>query len=603
MELSNQAIHDVIHPTAIFCAAADRDGPNHRSNDGSDLLWADSQLNPKNRVDSLDPPKDPLWRIDGCAGLGTHFYAVPLFLGDVPPMRFDVLVSENAVESPTVRKLLNMDMVFHARDHVRLQRQGICSYVLRALQAWTMRGGSAQVRQLYRSGPFGSRIVFCDLPFKVENVNIRIAQNHDLERRHKSVDELAQLWQATIKSMPPTVDIQDLVYVKQLHDSVCVVRYLNDDAIEKTGLWVLKALTSSVKYMYHELRVLLTMPPHPNIVSAPKGLVTKPNSLVPKRQNVVGFLVPFHSGGGLRDELPILRLTNSLQIQDQARYAVDICSALLHIQDQAQTFYPDLRLDQIVFPADRKRPILVDFEQRGVWCEFAAPEINAIEYLMTLATDEYLGSEEEPETAGSFEFGLDGSWPSLPRLHDIVDRLHPDTRKLRNPHDQYDNPSAGYNVPWLHLSRKEQEYAEVYMLGRLLWCIFEGMSAPQQGAIWQSYRNEPEFDFPEFRRTPSMLRPYILRCTQGRRSQLSSHVIRKGSKIALRDDPRGDGTAEEIKAVAKDFWTNEVRWAEDFLLSRETSKAEGTWEDNHFGRPRLQEVYGVLRVFQEMMDS
>ena len=31
---------------------------------------------------------------------------------------------------------------------------------------------------------------------------------------------------------------------------------------------------------------------------------------------------------------------------------------------------------------------MVDFEQRGVWCEFAAPEVNAIDYIRHLAVDE-----------------------------------------------------------------------------------------------------------------------------------------------------------------------------------------------------------------------
>lgn len=366
MELSSQAIYDVIHPTAILCDTIDGDSRKSEPNESIDPTWNHSRLNPKNRIDSLDPPKNPLWRIDGCAGLGTHFYAIPLFLQDIPPMRIDLFIDESVTEAPEIRELLDMDMVFHARDRVRLQRQGIYSYILRALQAWTRKGGRDKIQALYHNEPFGSRIFFATLPFKVEDVDVKIAYYHDLERRQKTVKELANMWEGTVKLLPPSVDISTLVFVKQLHDSVCIVRFREDSrGPEAPKLWVMKALTTSLEYMYHELRVLLTMPPHPNIVSSPNWLVTKRISLTKNSDKVIGFVVPFYSGGGLRDELPLLRVQGLLRIEDQARWAKEICSGLLHIRHQASSFYPDLRLDQIVFPSDGKRPIILDFEQRG----------------------------------------------------------------------------------------------------------------------------------------------------------------------------------------------------------------------------------------------
>lgn len=600
MDLSTQTIHDVIHPTAIFCAPLNHSNPCKESTKDTKVSWDDSQLNPKNRIDSLDPPVQPLWKIDGCAGLGTQFYVAPLFLGDVPPIRCDALLSEDATEGRWIRKLLDLDMVFHARDHARLRRQGIYAYVLRALQSWTEKYGRVKIKQLYHESPFGSRLVFGNLPLKVEDVDIHVQYHWDLESHCNTVEELMEMWegQVDVKSVPPTTDLFGLIFCQQLHDSVCVVRYRDDAGCDhggskKEGLWVLKALTSSVKFMYHELRVLLTMPAHPNIISAPTRLVTKVTRMNRKRTVVVGFLMPFHSGGGLRDELPLLRVNHQLHLQDQIRWARDICSGMLHIRSQAHTFYPDLRLDQIVFPADKKRPIIVDMEQRGVWCEFGSPEVNAIDYMMALAID-----EEDDDAVGHSHFELHGSWPSRDRFRDIMHRLHPNYKKLRNTDDYYDNPPMGYNIPWICLTWKEQEYAAVYMVGRVLWCIFEGMSAPQRGAIWQSYHNEPEFEFPEFRRTPPELRSLIDQCTTGRRDQLSNHVVRKGSKIVLRNDPRGDGTATQIRSVAKEFWMNEVRWAEEFVLDRERQMKEGMWDDNHFGRPTLTEVDGALGSLQ-----
>jgi hypothetical protein len=230
-----------------------------------------------------------------------------------------------------------------------------------------------------------------------------------------------------------------------------------------------------------------------------------------------------------------------------------------------------------------------------VWCEFAAPEINALEYLMAVGEGE--GSEGFHTTESSKDCDLN-SCPQRQRFRAIVRRFYPKNRCTPIIKNRYDNPPLGYNIPWNYITRKEQEYAEVYMLGRLLWCIFEGMSAPQRGAIWCSYHHEPEYDFPEFHRTPPELRALIEQCTRGRRRQLSSLVVRKGNKIVFRDDMRGDGTPGQIKAVAKKFWEDEVLWAEDFVMKREKTVKEGTLNTNHFGRPTLSKVHQTLEAFQ-----
>ncbi|KAF3768910.1 hypothetical protein M406DRAFT_286933 [Cryphonectria parasitica EP155] len=602
MDLSERTIRDVIHPTAILRPIDhDHDHPvrvqAQDTTQTAESSWEVSQLNPKNRIDSLDPPGSPLWMIDGCTALGMQFYAVPLFLGAIPPIRCDVCIDEVAAESPLIRKLLDLDTVFHTRDRARIQQQGVCSYILRALQIWSTRYGLDNVRDVYYNSPFGARIVFRDLPLNVRDVDIRVIGNDAFELRHCTASELAEMWNMKVEQLPPTLDILDLAFVRQLHDSVCVVRYKKDQECTghregvQEGQWVLKALMNTVKYMYHELRNLLSIPSHPSIVARPARLVVKKHKLNPNREIVVGFLLPFYPGGGLRDELPLLRINHQLQLRDQVRWAQDICSAILHIHFQGNTYYPDLRLDQIIFPAGEKRPILLDFEQRGVWVEFGPPEINAIEYIRILALDEEERSDDD--------LGFDGSWPPRKRFVEILDRLLPEWRRLTIGTTDYDNPPEGYNIPWLCLTRREQEYAEVYMLGRLLWCIFEGMSAPQKAAVWQSYQNEPDFEFPEFRRTPPELRSLIIQCTRGHRGQLSDHIIRKRSKVVLRDDSeRKDGAEAKIRATARDFWVKEVGWAEEFVLEREKMIKEGRWEENAFGRPILQEIASALSTFQ-----
>lgn len=611
MDLHYAAVHDVIHPTAIFRSYLEADRLPIATNSTQHCAppsWETSHLNPKNRIDSLDTPKAPLWRIDGCAGLGTQFYAVPTFIKDVPPLRFDVYISQDAVGSPYIRDVLDFNAVFHMRERARIQRTGVCSYVLRALQSWTQKYGIDQVKALYYKQPFGTRIMLANLPLDVRDVQIHIIQMHNIESHHLSPRQLMELWSSAIETLPPTIDIFDLTFVQQLHDSVCLVRHRRgEDSAESTEngegeVWVMKALTSGVKYMYHELRVLLTMPPHPNVIARPIRLVTKQSEWNKNKTLVVGFMVPYYTGGGLRDELPVLRMNGLLELRDQARWAQQICVGLLHIHETAGTYYPDLRLDQIVMSSVDHRLVILDFEQRGVWCEFASPEVNAIEYTRLLALDDDEDIVKDAKGAPDADPAYYG--PNEPYAG-TLSRLLPGWEELCFNEDHYKNPPHGYNVPWLCLTRAEQEYAQVYMLGRVLWCIFEGMSAPQRGAIWASYRNEPEFDFPEFRRTPVPLRGLIDACTRGRRGQLSSLVVRKGSKLVLRWDGdgataegKGDGTAAEIEAVATAFWEEEVKWAGEFLRERETKMAEGVWDPNFFGRPTLREVASALEEFR-----
>ncbi|PSS03643.1 hypothetical protein BD289DRAFT_420805 [Coniella lustricola] len=611
MDLNERTIHDVVHPTAIFRTDEDDDGQPQAQTDQSSSQnlkpsWETSQLNPKNRIDSLEPPEPASWMIDGCTALGLQFYAIPLFLDTIPPTRCDIYIDEAATLSPLIRGLLNLDTVFHVRDRNRVQRQDISSYIIRALQYWTAKCGVNKVRDIYHNSPFGARIVFHDLPLNVRDVHITVVENHAFELRHLTVAELADTWQMSGNQLPPTLDILDLTFVRQLHDSVCIVRSKDNKPLEmrnskddesgsERNLWVLKALMNNIQYMYHELRVLLNMPPHPNIVARPTRLVVKKHKLNMRREIVVGFLMPFYSGGGFRDELPLLRVTNRLQLGDQLRWARDICSGLLHIHFEAKTYYPDLRLDQIVFPKGDRRPIILDFEQRGVWVEFGPPEVNAIEYIRILAFE-----EEQLDD----DMGLGNSWPAYKQFVNTLDRLVPQWRNISFASSSYNNPPHGYNIPWISLSRREQEYAEVYMLGRLLWCIFEGMSAPQRAAVWQSYQNEPEYEFPEFKRTPPELRELILRCTRGYRSQLSSLIGRKQSKIVLRSNTGpGDGTEAEIRAAAKDFWLKEVMWAEEFVMDREKQMAAGKWDENIFGRPTLLEVASALEAAQKKLTS
>ncbi|KAF6816159.1 hypothetical protein CPLU01_13939 [Colletotrichum plurivorum] len=570
MDLTSDIIHEIIHPTAAFSAASQEHNAHGAIDHPRQLPLADweaSPLNPKNRIDSLDPLCDPLWCIHGCTAFGTQFYVLPLFLSSVPPMRIDAFIPEQSSQSRELRELLDLDVAFHTKDRARVQQLNISRHILRALQRWTK--SLPDPEGLFGSMPFGSRIVFKNLALDLKDIQIEIAPTYYLERQLLSPSALGHMWGPTVE-LPECIDISEAHVVEQIHDSVCLVRI-------RGTLWILKTLTSYTKYLYHELKLLLSARPHPSIMSRPAHLLTKKCSFGSKLA-VVGFTLEFHKLGTMRDIVPYLQASGMLSQAEQFKWATQITSGVIHHRETSGTFYPDLRLDNVVLSESRDA-IMVDFEQRGVWCEFASPEINALEYVRLLATD-----DEVPEHVKD-------------RYAEILRRMCPDFESLQD-REEYTNP-ATYNISWQCLSPGEQEASEVYMLGRVLWCIFEGASAPQQASFWSSYRREANIEFPAYLRTPPKMRTLIDHCTRGRRPTLSTKIGREGSKVTIKD-AQGPYDQQDIRRASAAWWRKELSWAEDFLATRERMKAAGEWKDNHFDRPSLHDV---LRQLQELRDE
>lgn len=571
MELSQQSIHDVIHPTAAFSDESiwEQSAANAAVNAARETSWDESPLNPKNRIDSLEPPARPLWRIDGCTAFGTQFYAVPLFMDSIPPFRIDVFIPEPATLSRELRSVLDMDVAFYTRDASRISQLGVTQHVLRLLQYWTSTLDDPP--QIYQNIPFGSRIVFNNLPRDVSQVQVAIAPTYYLERQMLSVASFESFWGSHL-DLPPTVDIHDVVYLSQLHDSVCLIEY-------EGKTWIFKALTSYTKYLYHELRQLLSIKAHPNIVARPVHLITKKCSFGSKTA-VLGFTLEFHVHGSLRDLIPYLQTHDRVSLADKARWSAQLASALVHLRETSSIFYPDLRLDNIVL-SESGDVIMVDFEQRGVWCEFAAPEVNAIEYVRLLAVDDEIPSHIVDKYAAMLTDMLPG-WEEMGQGEDYV------------------WPNKGYNVPWACLTPKEQEACEVYMLGRVLWCIFESNSAPQRAAVWLSYRWEPLVEFPGYTRTPPAMRDLIDRCTRGRQAGLSRLIVRRRDKLVLREfENTGESTAKEVQKTARDWWAKEIADSEAWLKERAEGMKRGDWNENYYDRPSLREVREELTKFLE----
>lgn len=218
-----------------------------------------------------------------------------------------------------------------------------------------------------------------------------------------------------------------------------------------------------------------------------------------------------------------------------------------------------------------------------MWFEFAPPEVNAIDIMCSLRASKTL----DPAITSKY--------------HDVLSSLIPDLDMLLG--GQYFYTNHGFNLPWLALTPKEREACEVFMLGRIMWCIFEAACAPHRGVYWVSYRRELDIDFPQYRSTPSTMRDLIDRCTRGHRTCFSELVFRQGGKVILREhEGTNKSTAAQVRKAARAFWKEEVRLSEQWIEERKVGMATGTWNENYYGRPTLQEVRDELQAFFDSLD-
>ncbi|KAK0126872.1 hypothetical protein ONS95_008451 [Cadophora gregata] len=510
---------------------------DHGKYSGGDVIdaqlpWDHSPLNPKNRIDSLTPVRTPKWRIDGCTSLGTQFFAVPISISPLPPLRVDTFLPDPAHWPAQLRLDLDFEKAFLFRDS-RTAYFGISQHILRALEFWS--ASIADFETVYRDLTFGSRIMFENIAKDVRDIRVRIIRTHDLERQLLSLADLKLNQQITL---PGTLDISQLTLVRQFQDSASLVRILGSDDIKHPV--VFKTLSDTPKYLYHELGTLLSLPEHANVISKPEHIITKQCKFGGKVA-VVGFTIQYHRQGSLRDVLAHRRHLGTLTWEHQIKWACQIVMALRHIKSQGPGWYCDLRLDNVLL-SNEDDVVLIDFEQRGVLPAFASPLDNYLQYVNVLVNEPLLHPAARKEYADLYDTHIR---PFVPKRTD---------------------QHRGC-VPWLCMSKSERDASELYILARLLWCIFEGVCAPQR-ELWMEYMYEPDIEFPEFRRTPKELRELILICTPSW-NRVVKTLQRKAFKLNIRGSS-DDIQKHEKEALAAivDMWHGELHRAKDFLSNR-----------------------------------
>ncbi|KAH8682704.1 hypothetical protein BX600DRAFT_374124 [Xylariales sp. PMI_506] len=586
MEPSPSMFDAIMYPTALFAKTVE--DPNSKS---AACPFEASQLNPKNRPNSLDLPKRRSWRIDGGESNGIRFFAIPSFAIGRPPLRIDVFLSVQMGRLSELRHTLELPRA-HLVGGSELERLGISRIILQRLQSWYDSTPGLEVT--YMNMPFGSRIILEQVGVAVDKALVHLVPNYDIERQWLAKEELQAMWQLPSANWPPAIDHSDLQLVSQMHEAISIVRLAH---FPQSETFVFKSASTDMKYLYHELKMLLTMRRHPHIILPPVYVVTK-KCLFGGKTGVCGFIQNFFPLGTLRDALSQKLHGLSISLQDRVRWARQLVSALIHIQSAPTGFYTDLKPNNILLHQYRNGTgiLLVDFEQRNSWYTWSPPEVYYVEYLENLAS-----SHPDHDSRGAYSKLLQSYIPGW-QQHDN--------------HTRYSDSTFGFSKAWISLSLPEREAAQVFMLGKILWCIFEGVPFPNSCVTPETFLEAPcDQSFPEFRKTPPLLRECIRQCTAGAPEWDGRlpYVVRSGDKLF----PRGragqagelEGICTETQEHARLWWQNEVADAQRFLTARvrrrnniETQRDAEilTFMDQ---RPSLQNVEEILERFERILSA
>ncbi|KAJ9155174.1 U-box domain-containing protein 33 [Pleurostoma richardsiae] len=591
MEPSIALFDTVLSPTAIYC-----DTVAWEEDDASATpapSWDDSQLNPKNRINSLAPVTSPTWRLDGVDRSGTVFFALPWFALGESPLRIDVHIPSQREHPRHLRTAMRSGSALLLQGQGAAQL-GISQHVLRALERWS--GRMPDFRGKYRQMPFGSRVVIDSITADIRDMGVHLVPNYDVEQQWYPLEQLQDMWtDIPWETWPEVVDWKEVRLERQLDEAVSLVQLPSRHGTETL---VFKSLVRDRKYLYHELRTLLTLLPQPSIIPGPLYVVKKKCRFGGKL-GVCGFILPYYPDGTLRDAL-----TPQSSLADRFRWARQVTDALVHIHESTAGFHPDLRPDTVLVarrdPSDPKSPqdaVLADLEQRGGWYAWTPPEVRYIEYMEQIATV--------------------ARCPPVRMEAAALLRAHIPRWKAPSQVDRYSyspkvsNSNGGFNAAWLSLRDfRAREAAQVFMLGKLLWCVFEGMGSVNCAISAEMLRDEiPAADapqFPDFRSTPEILRAVIRACTSGapewdgrRRS-----ITRWGERLVPAEcigPASASATAADTQVAARAWWREEVRCAKAYLtkLSQKAPEDEINAMTGAGGRPTLAEVLGDIRRAEE----
>ncbi|KAK3680901.1 hypothetical protein B0T22DRAFT_474343 [Podospora appendiculata] len=570
MEISTAVFTDILSPLAAFSR------PSQPAPEDKVLPPPPVPAN-SGHITTQSPPRpspattgtSPKWHLDGADFDGRRFFAVPAFALDAPPLRIDVYVPPLDQYPPTLLASLRPQATFYTLPPC-IPSLPIARHLLRALETWSASLGGPRFERQYSSLPFGSQVLVTNVAPDPSDMRVVLSPNYDIEQAMPTLAALQGMWASRNLPWPPELDWAALRLVRQLHEAISLVHIDGTDGT----LYVFKSLTRDQRYLYNELKMLLALPAHPNLVPRPLYVVTR-RARFGGRRGVCGFVLPYYALGSLKHRL--LRQSESCASErritpsEQFRWARQVADVFVHITTRAGAFYPDLKPDNIVLCAredGKMDAVLLDLEQRGGWFSWTPPEVAYVEYLEILAGE--LVAEGENEVVREEEV------LRLLRAYFGDEEWTPGSQR-----DRYWNSEGGFSAPWLALRDStggRWDRAQVFMLGKLLWCLFERQGLVRCGIDHEMLQEdlgvggaEGVIGFPEFRETPEGVRSLIRKCTAGAPEWegRGRGVVLSGGKLvpvcAWLEGKAGDVTAEETRDEARRWWAKEVEKAMKFV--------------------------------------
>lgn len=480
------------------------------------------------------------------------------------------------LESPLCRALGASVTAFTRNDS--LGSLPFIQHIIRALQCWS--DGREDFEDAYLNLPFGSLILIENLAAEVSATPIQMVALYDMENQWLSMRDM---WKFPDSQWPPTVDVAELRFDTRLHSTTTLVSV---PAHFGNRLFAFKSSVRDVRYMYHELKVLLSQEAHPNVISRPILIVAKRCRFGGKR-GVCGFLLEYYPLGTLRNAMRSdSPHSTQISMNTRAKWALQIASALVHIAKSSAGYFSDLKLDNIVLQkrGSECNAVLLDFEQRGAWFSWSPPEINHIVCLVYLAN---IGTK----------FGVLATVSQ--RYKALLQECLPTWREVSDAR-KYQNGRDGYNQAWISLTPAEREKATVFMFGKVLWCLFEGQPTTNSATFFgaEIFREvDPQYRFPDFRQTPEIIRDLIKQCTVGAPELKGQRAVlfRVGDKVYLSDNlTETDATREETQEVARKWWKNQVEAAEAYLREKHASSSICNTLIEARKRPSFEQIHAVL---------
>ena len=638
MDLTSVVFTTILSPLAAFLPPsnppADTTTPNPDpapTPDSDPLItptpWQTSPLNPQSRLNTLSrPPHPPKWHFSAPPPSPTCLVtipATPTFTLSKSPLRVNIHLPPLESWPPTLRAAVHPEQAIYSRQPLADLPLG--RYLTHLLARWEVEmGGEGEVERMWWGMPFGSVLsVDFGTPGEGQEGEVALVARYGVEQGMVSVEALKGMWGEAVRwEGVEIVEWEGLGLRRQVYEGISLV--VIGSGVEERGREVVfKSVLGEQGYMYNELKMLLSLEPHPNVIARPLGVVTKKGRFG-NRRGVCGFLLEWFPLGSLKEVLLKRDSRETISLAQKFRWAMQVIEALVHVNGHARAgFYPDLKPDNVVLRESAgtgmSDAVLIDLEQRGGWFAWSPPEVAYLEYLEVLVGDEGMpeGGVRDEILGQLREYYDDPAWV-------------PEASSRR-----YQNADGGFSSPWLALLKEREtrgahrdllERAQVFMLGKLLWCIFEGQPLVRCGIDHEVLRDaDPEYEsrrsgtaraFPEFRETPAELRELIRNCTVGApeweisQPRLPGVVLRSGKLCpAISGAKFGDVAAKDTQEAARRFWQAEVDRAHAFLKEvlllrgkpqqrlRELTLTP-VFLDQVQRRPLFSEVLGELKCLQ-----